>query len=542
MLCRVVLFLLSVSLFAQIPFTQFVVFGDSLSDNGNFYIGTSLLGAPQPGPPLYATGEYTDGINSVPSTSGPLGLWIEQLATKMNLPVPQPFAKGGTNYAVASALTGINPSFSPTTPSVPYLTDQLNLFLAANRTPPATTLYAFWGGGNDLLGGVDPATAVANVRGNIETLATAGARYFFWANQPPVGEVPERINTSNRSSLDAASVAYNNAWTSAIAQLRIAHPGITIVAFDVYSVFVAITQNPSMYGLTNVTSPAQGLTGVNPNTYLFWDTLHPTTAVNADVANGAYSAIQSAFGGAPQSVPPAITSVVNAFSNSSTIAPNTWVAVKGSGLAPSGDSRTWLSSDFVNSQMPTALDGVSVTMNGENAYVYYISATQLNILTPPDLSPGQVQVLVVQGSQTSAAFIVQAQTYSLAFFVVNGGPYVVGEHLNGSVMGPPTLYPNASTPAQPEEEVVLYANGFGVTSTPIANGSEFQSGSLPVTPVIQIGGISATVRFAGLVSPGLYQFNVVVPASAANGDNTLTAQYNGQSTQTGVLLTVSNNP
>src|ERR1700679_461112 len=102
MLFRAALFLLSTSLFAQVPVTEFVVFGDSLSDNGTFYIGTSLLGEPQPGPPLYATGEYTDGTNSVPATTGPLGLWIEQLAPKRNLPVPKPYPTGGTNYAVAS--------------------------------------------------------------------------------------------------------------------------------------------------------------------------------------------------------------------------------------------------------------------------------------------------------------------------------------------------------------------------------------------------------------------------------------------------------
>lgn len=72
---------------------------------------------------------------------------------------------------------------------------------------------------------------------------------------------------------------------------------------------------------------------------------------------------------------PAITLVVNAEGGGATIAPNTWVTLKGAGLAPAGDSRTWQAADFVNNQLPTQLDGVSVTMNGENAYVYYISPT-----------------------------------------------------------------------------------------------------------------------------------------------------------------------
>jgi uncharacterized protein (TIGR03437 family) len=46
------------------------------------------------------------------------------------------------------------------------------------------------------------------------------------------------------------------------------------------------------------------------------------------------------------------------------------------------------------------------------------------------------------------------------------------------------------------------------------------------------------VQFAGLVSPGLYQFNVIVPASAPDGDNAVVATYNGVATQSGMLLTI----
>jgi uncharacterized protein (TIGR03437 family) len=46
------------------------------------------------------------------------------------------------------------------------------------------------------------------------------------------------------------------------------------------------------------------------------------------------------------------------------------------------------------------------------------------------------------------------------------------------------------------------------------------------------------VTFAGLISPGLYQFNVIVPATVSSGDNSITATYNGQKTQSGTLITI----
>jgi uncharacterized protein (TIGR03437 family) len=244
-------------------------------------------------------------------------------------------------------------------------------------------------------------------------------------------------------------------------------------------------------------------------------------------------------------VPPTITKVANAEGEALTIAPNTWVEIKGSNLAPVGVSSPacvpgycWQLSDFVNNQLPTQLQGVSVTLNGEKAFVYYISAVQINILTPPDLKDGPVTVQVTNTGVPSASFIVQAQTYSESFFVFNGGSYVVATHLNYSLIGPTSLYPGLSTPAQPGETIVIYANGFGPTTVPVVSGSETQSGSLPITPTIQIGSAMATVTYAALISPGLYQFNVMVPTSVAAGDNTIQASNNGQSTQAGTLITI----
>jgi uncharacterized protein (TIGR03437 family) len=89
--------------------------------------------------------------------------------------------------------------------------------------------------------------------------------------------------------------------------------------------------------------------------------------------------------------------------------------------------------------------------------------------------------------------------------------------------------------------VVIYANGFGATSMPVVSGAETQSGTLAPLPVVTIGGMTATLTFAGLNgTPGEFQFNVVVPSALAAGDQPITAAYDGLATQTGTLITVQN--
>ena len=245
------------------------------------------------------------------------------------------------------------------------------------------------------------------------------------------------------------------------------------------------------------------------------------------------------LGPPPSASGPEILEVANAEGESPSIAPNTWVEIRGVKLAPSADAagRIWAGPDFVNNQMPKQLDGVSATVNGKNAYVYYVSPGLVNILTPPDAMSGAVQVVVSNNGVQSAAFTAQAQVLSPSFFVFPGA-YVAARHLDGSLIGPPTLYPGFSTPVRPGDIVELYANGFGPSSLPVVSGSINQSGILPASPVIRIGGLTAQILYAGLVAPGEFQFNVVIPGPLANGDQSITATYSGVSTQPGTLITI----
>jgi uncharacterized protein (TIGR03437 family) len=548
---------------AQVPFNEFVVFGDSLSDNGNLYVGTSLLGDPTPAPPMYATGEYTDGTNSVPSTTGPLGLWIEQLAQKMGLPVPQPFIKntGGTNYAVAGALTGHNPSYvlgSET--EIPWLTDQLNLFLKASPTPPPNALYVFWGGSNDVLQGVSPTTAASNVQANIDTLATAGAKYFLWLDLTPVGETPGNINTANRSALDAGSVAYNTAWSSAVTALKTAHPGITILTLDVYGLFEYLTQNPSLYGFANVTSAAQGM-NVNPNTYLFWDDLHPTTVGHDNVASAAYNTIAFAFGGPAYSctntTPPMISSVDSAseFGAFPYFASGSYLEIKGLNLADPTDPRVtaggqWAASDFSGLNAPTSLDGISVSIDGKLAYVSYISPVQINVQAPEDSAVGNVPIEVVNCKATSAQFTFAKQALAPGLLVppafnIGGKQYLDATFASDgayvlSTSAGASLGIN-SRPAQAGDVIIAYGVGFGDVTPAILPGVIVEQSNAVSDPVtFAFGSVNAPLSYSGLAGNfiGLYEFYITVPPGLVSGDYQINVTQNGIALPQTLYLTV----
>jgi uncharacterized protein (TIGR03437 family) len=231
---------------------------------------------------------------------------------------------------------------------------------------------------------------------------------------------------------------------------------------------------------------------------------------------------------------PAIAAVVNDAVASAAIAPNTWISIYGTDLA--AGARQWQGSDFVEGQMPADLDGVSVTVNGHKAYVYYISPTQVNVLTPLDGTVGPVQVTLTTANGPSAPMTVMQAPYAPSFFLF-GGKYVAATHADYTPIGPASLGAGF-TPAVPGETILLYANGFGEVMPGILPGALAQTGTLPATPSVTIGGVAANVEFAGAISPGLYQFNVQVPANAPAGDNTVAVSYQGANGPAGMYLTV----
>ena len=231
------------------------------------------------------------------------------------------------------------------------------------------------------------------------------------------------------------------------------------------------------------------------------------------------------------------TGVVNGASLTPAVAANTWVTITGGGLAST--TRSWAATDFSGSSLPAEIDGVSVTVNGEPAYISYVSPMQLNVLFPTNLTPGAAQVQVSNNGEISATVTANVQSVAPGFFWFTGNKYITATHANGALSGPTSLIQGVTTPALPGETIVLYATGLGTTSPAAPNGSVLTAPlTLATPPTVTIGGTPATVTYAGLIGPGVYQVNVVVPNSAPAGDAAIVVTVGGQQSQANAFLSI----
>jgi phospholipase/lecithinase/hemolysin len=272
-------------------YTSIVVFGDSLSDTGNLaHLTYDKYGFRVPGPIAdYTDGRFTDGFDTLPPAQNYSGVWIEQLAESIpSKPVVKSSLDGGTDYAYGFATTGSGTSvfaFGPgnsLSVNVENIGQQITDYLATHPRITPKTLFVVWGGANDLLNATsqsDVIEAGINQTLNIQRLIDAGATQFIVPNLPPLGLTP-RLNGSLATSIPAtaASALYNSVLGSGVSLIlefnRNKH--LHIAQLDVFALYTWIVASPANYSLTNVTASSQGMP-VDPDTYLFWDDLHPTS-------------------------------------------------------------------------------------------------------------------------------------------------------------------------------------------------------------------------------------------------------------------------
>ncbi|MBU6476861.1 MAG: autotransporter domain-containing protein [Xanthomonadaceae bacterium] len=328
--CAVALALASSAAFAQSAppvqasshaglFDHMVVFGDSLSDDGNLWLASSAQIPPCAFPNCQPPPQYVQRFTTNPGQTG-----VENVADYFGMPMT-PALAGGTDFAFGGAGVINN---SPGTPAgVPTLPTQLGMYLqATGGKADANALYAVWGGANDIfyaatsgaaaataqqliqqtiatqvqqaiVGGVIPndPTAIAAFTAQITPIVTqqvvaqvtAAAGVSTLMNQAQIQAYLQQAATTELGmigQLGKAGARYVMVFNlpnigltpsgaaqgpTAAAQLTglsiaynnalnagLANAGINIIPVNTYAILNELVADPSRYGFTNVTQPA----------------------------------------------------------------------------------------------------------------------------------------------------------------------------------------------------------------------------------------------------------------------------------------------
>ena len=282
---------------ATLSYSQIVGFGDSLSDPGNRFFVTGEQSLPPfeaiPGPP-YAIGghHYSNGST-----------WLEQLALLINDPMSgnpgYKLNRRFSNYAFGGAR-------ARDTESQADLMEQVLFYLGENGgNADPNALYVIWVGANDAFdalraypGGADILpSAVGAVIESILTLHAAGAEHFLIPNLPNLAITPA---AQGNAALLAylLSGGFNTALDDTLSSIEPFYD-FTIHRLDIWSLLNSVHAAPAAFGLENVLAPclAFGVTEsvvcATPETYLFWDAIHPTTVTHGILADFAYGLLTS---------------------------------------------------------------------------------------------------------------------------------------------------------------------------------------------------------------------------------------------------------
>jgi phospholipase/lecithinase/hemolysin len=294
---------------ADLKFDQLFSFGDSLSDTGNlFTLSTTFPGGPFPvttvagsTQPAYSPGRFSNG-----------DIWVDYFSKQIGQQTPTPFASlnpttipaGGVNFAFGGAQTGKenSPPNFPKEFKIPGVLGQVGLFQQNSPNLPVSSnaIYSFWGGSNDYFAGnTNVNEIVGNLTTSISSLAQGGAKNFLVFNLADLGETPLAKREGLTKGLNFLTQQHNELLASALNSLRDKNPELNIYSVDVNTLFRTARNNPSQFKFDNVTGTCvtgnfAGVTSIcnDPNSFLFFDDVHPSSRAHELIANAALAAVK----------------------------------------------------------------------------------------------------------------------------------------------------------------------------------------------------------------------------------------------------------
>ena len=263
-------------------YDRLVVFGDSLSDNGNLYAAT---GGTTPVSPPYYQGRFSTG----PVFTELLGFNLARVGGNVN---------GSIDFAYGGART--DDLVIPGAP--PGMQTQLQMYLGMGGTFDSNDLVSVLGGANNIFparpsagAAANPLAAsapvangaAANINSLVNSVAGAGAGTILVTNLPKLSLTPQFRGTAAAPLADYAVSTFNTALANNLAATAAARPGTNIIMMDLFKIGDTIANNPTAFGVSNVTAACITPTSVcsNPGDYFYADPVHPTAAGHRALAS-----------------------------------------------------------------------------------------------------------------------------------------------------------------------------------------------------------------------------------------------------------------
>lgn len=158
------------------------------------------------------------------------------------------------------------------------------------------------------------------------------------------------------------------------------------------------------------------------------------------------------------------------------------------------------------------LAGVTVSVDGVEAPVHFVSATQINFLVPYSITPGLRPVVIRAGGATLNGNL-RIMTASPGLFIKDTTAQIPPR---GAVLNQDSSENAQANPVRRGQAISIYATGPGGLNPAVADGSAAPANPLArtiSTPQVYIGGVAATVEFSGMAPgfAGLWQINAFVP-------------------------------
>ena len=283
------------------PLQNIVVFGDSLSDNGNLY---EFMNHQLPPSPPYFEGRFSNGQ-----------VWIEHLATSY-------FKDKTSAHFFDYAFGGAGVSEEEGDDEVLFtLRREINNYLKEHQDKAdPNSLFVLWIGSNNYLAMPEEMEKTVNtvndgIKISIQRLVNKGAKHILVVNLPDLGSTPAAYEFDSVSTMTEFSKLHNQKLLENFVAFKQEYPEVEWLFFDMNSILSDVITPPQAYGFNNVTegcsnsvanqttktSVLRMVAAVTPKAesnacdgYLFFDLVHPTAPAHKMLAEKARKMLDEA--------------------------------------------------------------------------------------------------------------------------------------------------------------------------------------------------------------------------------------------------------